>query len=93
VTDLAAAPLAGLTLAPAASEIVIGEWIDEPGWSSAERPPLHVHHSDDEAWYVLDGRLGLTLGDRTLEVGAGSAAIAPRGVAHTFWNASDGATC
>jgi mannose-6-phosphate isomerase-like protein (cupin superfamily) len=94
VNDLAAAQLAGLTLGPAGSEIVVGEWTDEPGWSSAERPiaPLHVHHSDDEAWYVLDGRLGFTLGDRTIEAGPGSAVIAPRGVAHTFWNASDGAT-
>jgi uncharacterized cupin superfamily protein len=92
--DLVAAPLGGVTLAPDASELVIGEWTDQPGWSSAERPiaPVHVHHSDDEAWYVLDGRLGFTLGDRMVEAGAGSAVVAPRGVAHTFWNASAGAT-
>ena len=92
--DLLASPLAGLTLAPPESEIVIAQWTDEPGWSSADRPiaPLHVHHSDDEAWYVLEGRLGFRLGDRTVEAGPGSAALAPRGVAHTFWNASDSAT-
>ena len=92
--DLVAAPLAGLTLGPSDSDFVIGEWTDEPGWSSPERPiaPLHVHHSDDEAWYVLEGRLGFTLDDRTVEAGPGSAVIAPRGVRHTFWNAADGAT-
>jgi mannose-6-phosphate isomerase-like protein (cupin superfamily) len=92
--QLVAAPLAGLTLAPASSGFVIGEWTDEAGWSSAERPIAspHVHHSDDEGWYVLEGRLGVRLDDRTVETGPGGAVIAPRGIAHTFWNASDGTT-
>jgi mannose-6-phosphate isomerase-like protein (cupin superfamily) len=25
--------------------------------------PLHVHHEDDEAWYVLEGALGFRLAD------------------------------
>ena len=92
--DLVAAPLAGVTLAPAASEFVIGEWTDAPGASSAGRPiaPPHVHHSDDEGWYVLEGRLGVRLGERTVEAGPGEAVLAPRGVVHTFWNASNGVT-
>jgi len=50
--ELVAAPLGGEMLAPEPSDFVIGEWTDEGGWSSAERPiaPPHVHHSDDEAW-------------------------------------------
>ena len=62
--------------------------------SSAEQPisPPHFHRSDDEGWYVLEGRLGFRLDDRTVEAGPGEAVLAPRGVVHTFWNASDGVT-
>ena len=67
---------------------VIAEWQDA-GVSSAERPiaGLHVHHSDDEAWYVLEGRLGFRIDDRVLEAGPGEAVLAPRGSAHSYWNA------
>ena len=67
---------------------MLAEWADA-GESSAERPiaPLHLHHSDDEAWYVLEGTLGFVRGDERLEAPAGSAVLVPRGVAHTFWNA------
>jgi len=53
VEELVAAPLAGQTLAPTASELVIAEWKDS-GESSAEQPiaPPHFHRSDDEGWYV-----------------------------------------
>ena len=94
VHDLVARPLGGKTLAAEPSDLVIGEWTDEGGASSAESPiaPPHVHHSDDEAWYVLEGRLGFLLGTETVEAGPGSAVLAPRGVTHTFWNASGGKT-
>ena len=48
--------------------------------------PLHAHHHDDEAWYVLEGTLGIRLGDRDREIPAGGAVIAPRGTPHTYWN-------
>jgi mannose-6-phosphate isomerase-like protein (cupin superfamily) len=34
-------------------------------------PPLHVHHRDDETFYVLEGELTLFLGGRQIQVGAG----------------------
>jgi quercetin dioxygenase-like cupin family protein len=49
-----------------------------------DMPPLHKHHSDDEAFYVLDGRLTLFAGDRAIDLPAGACAFAPRGVAHTY---------
>lgn len=72
---------------------VVEECVDE-GETSAERPvaPLHVHRSEDEAWYVLEGALGFRLGNETTEVAAGSGILAPRGTPHTFWNAADGRT-
>jgi mannose-6-phosphate isomerase-like protein (cupin superfamily) len=52
-----------------------------PGNSS---PPLHVHHGDDEAWFLLDGMLTFQVEDRTWTVEAGSFVWAPRGLPHTF---------
>src|SRR5437588_7372667 len=72
---------------------VIAEWTD-PGGTSRERPiaGLHLHRSDDEAWYVLEGRLGFRLGDEEREVGAGESILVARGTPHSFWNAVLGAT-
>jgi mannose-6-phosphate isomerase-like protein (cupin superfamily) len=47
-------------------------------------PPLHVHHHDDEAWYVLEGSLTFQVADETYAAGAGSFLWAPRGLPHTF---------
>jgi len=85
VPPLRQAPIGG-------TDFVLGEWTDA-GESSAERPiaPLHLHRNDDEAWYVLEGTLGFIRGDERLEAPAGSAVLVPRGVAHSYWNAGDGA--
>jgi quercetin dioxygenase-like cupin family protein len=47
-------------------------------------PPLHVHHRDDEAFYVLGGELSLFVGGEHLRLGPGQAALAPRGVPHSY---------
>jgi mannose-6-phosphate isomerase-like protein (cupin superfamily) len=51
-----------------------------PGFS----PPLHVHHREDEAFYVLDGELTMRCGDRSFRAAAGSFVFLPRDVPHTF---------
>jgi len=48
--------------------------------------PRHIHHDDDEAWYVLEGRLRVRLGNEDHDVPAGGAVVGPRGVPHTFCN-------
>src|SRR5437899_11998765 len=50
--------------------------------------PLHIHEREDAVSYVLDGCLTFQVGDEILEAPAGTAVIQPRGVQHTFWNAS-----
>jgi mannose-6-phosphate isomerase-like protein (cupin superfamily) len=67
---------------------VIAEWTDR-GDTSRERPiaGLHLHRSDDEAWYVLSGRLGFRVGDQEREVGAGESILVARGTPHSYWNA------
>jgi mannose-6-phosphate isomerase-like protein (cupin superfamily) len=45
----------------AGDAFILVEWTAEVGahWIA----PLHVHHGDDEGWYVLEGELGFRLGD------------------------------
>jgi mannose-6-phosphate isomerase-like protein (cupin superfamily) len=50
----------------------------------ATEPPRHIHHREDEAWYVLDGHMTFHVGDDILEAQTGSFVYAPRGIPHTF---------
>ena len=87
-------PLAGRSAGSDDSGFVVVEWTDEGGTTSRDFPiaPPHVHHSDDECWYVLDGRLGFRLGDEEVEAGPGDAVFVPAGTSHAYWNAHDGPT-
>jgi quercetin dioxygenase-like cupin family protein len=49
--------------------------------------PVHTHANEDEYSYVLEGRIGVQLGDEVLEAGPGDLVFKPRGVPHAFWNA------
>ncbi len=46
--------------------------------------PLHAHSIEDEIWYVQEGNIPFTIGDRTLEAGPGTFAYIPRHTQHTF---------
>jgi len=48
-----------------------------------------VHHSDDEAWHVLNGTLTFRYADRTESAGPGATVFVPAGVAHTYTTSSD----
>ena len=52
-------------------------------------PFLH-RHDFDEAFYVLEGELVFQVEDALITKRAGELAFAPRGVAHTLANHSDG---
>ena len=47
-----------------------------------------LHRSDDEAWIVLEGRLGFRVGDLAHEVAAGDSLLVERGTPHSYWNPS-----
>jgi mannose-6-phosphate isomerase-like protein (cupin superfamily) len=51
---------------------------------SGYAPPRHVHHREDEAWYLLDGTARFWCGEAAFEAAAGSFVYLPRGLAHTF---------
>lgn len=85
---LAHTPLAGGVLSSDTSDLVLAEW-DDPG--GGHEPPLliaprHVHHADDEAFYVLEGTLAFELAGETITVDAGGAVMIPKGTVHTWWN-------
>ena len=46
--------------------------------------PLHVHHREDEWFYVTEGELTFWVGGRVVEAPAGSFVFGPRGIPHTF---------
>jgi mannose-6-phosphate isomerase-like protein (cupin superfamily) len=47
-------------------------------------PPLHVHESDDESFYILEGELEIVCGGEHYTAAPGAFAYLPRGIAHTF---------
>src|SRR5947208_15209432 len=83
-------PLAGNVLGSSTGDFVIAEWQDAGGVQAQPRwiAPLHLHRNDDEAWYVLEGRLCVKMGDEEVELRAGSGVLVPRGTPHTYWNPS-----
>jgi mannose-6-phosphate isomerase-like protein (cupin superfamily) len=72
---------------------LVEAWVDE-GETSRDRTiaPLHLHRSEDEAWYVLEGALGFRVGEDEIEAEAGGAVIVPAGTPHSYWNATGGRT-
>ena len=46
--------------------------------------PWHVHHREDEAFWVLEGRLTVKCGERTFTAGPGSFTFLPRNIPHGF---------
>ena len=88
--DNLVSPLAGGQLGGPESDFVIVEWTDSGDSEWEWIAPLHVHHGDDEAWYVLEGVLRFRIGDETCEAGPGSAVLAPKGTPHAYGNARRG---
>ena len=46
--------------------------------------PLHVHHNEDEWFYVIEGGLTFWVGGRTIAAPMGTFVFGPRGIPHTF---------
>jgi quercetin dioxygenase-like cupin family protein len=52
--------------------------------AAGDMPPLHVHHTHDEGFLLLDGELSLFLPDREINLRPGEFVRAPRGIPHTY---------
>jgi quercetin dioxygenase-like cupin family protein len=51
--------------------------------------PLHIHHREDEWFYVIGGELTLWVGGQVISAPAGSFAYGPRDIPHTFTVSSE----
>jgi mannose-6-phosphate isomerase-like protein (cupin superfamily) len=70
-----------LAQAAAGGAMSIVELVGPPG----DMPPLHLHHTDDEAWYVLEGEMSFYVrGKQPILISAGGLAFGPKGMPHTY---------
>jgi quercetin dioxygenase-like cupin family protein len=63
--------------------------VEHPMASHALAAPMHRHSREDEYSYVLEGRMGASLGGEVVYGEVGDLIFKPRGQWHTFWNAGD----
>ena len=49
----------------------------------------HVHHEEDDAFYILDGEMTFVFGEDEVRAGAGAFVLVPPGVEHGFRNEGD----
>ena len=56
------------------------EQLIPPGFAS----PWHVHHNEDESFYVIDGKVTVVVANRSVTLNAGDYAFGPRGIPHGF---------
>jgi quercetin dioxygenase-like cupin family protein len=68
------------TAADTAGQFTIVQVTSPPGMEA----PLHVHHREDEAFWMLDGEATLYVGDATIEMSAGDYAFGPREIPHRY---------
>jgi quercetin dioxygenase-like cupin family protein len=52
-------------------------------------PPVHLHHSQEEWYYVIQGRILFQVGDERKVLGPGDSLLGPRGVPHAFVGQGD----
>lgn len=59
---------------------LLEHWDVPPGFGT----PYHVHRAEDEAFYVLEGRLAVVCDGKWMELGPGGYAFGPRDIPHGF---------
>jgi mannose-6-phosphate isomerase-like protein (cupin superfamily) len=64
-------------------------WSRSPAGSG---PPRHIHHAEDETFYILNGRCDFWVKGEILTRTAGQTIFVPRGTEHTF-RVPDDAPC
>lgn len=52
--------------------------------------PLHVHHREEEGFYILEGSATFQIGDQTVEAKPGDYLLGPRDIPHKFDTGPEG---
>jgi quercetin dioxygenase-like cupin family protein len=68
------------TAAQTGGQVTIIDVTNPPGFEA----PLHVHHRDDEGFWILEGSATLKVGDTTIEASTGDYVFAPRDLPHRY---------
>jgi quercetin dioxygenase-like cupin family protein len=63
--------------------------VEHPIEPRALAAPMHTHQHEDEYTYVLEGEIGVQVGDEVRVARPGDLVFKPRGVPHAFWNAGE----
>jgi quercetin dioxygenase-like cupin family protein len=63
--------------------------VEHPIGPRALAAPMHTHRYEDEYTYVLEGEVGVQIGDDVLVARPGDLVFKPRGVPHAFWHPAD----
>jgi quercetin dioxygenase-like cupin family protein len=64
------------------------------GWHKpGEGPPDHVHFSQEELFFIVEGTYELTVDGQTTTAGPGTIVFIPRNVVHRFKNVGDTTAC
>src|ERR687895_2935612 len=63
--------------------------VEHPIGSRALAAPMHTHRYEDEYTYVLEGEVGVQVGEEVLLARPGDLVFKPKGVPHAFWNPAD----
>ena len=77
--------LGGLTTIKASGETTAGRVAVTENWACrGYGSPLHLHHNEDEWFYVHSGELTFWVDGEVVDAPAGSFVYGPRGLPHTF---------
>jgi quercetin dioxygenase-like cupin family protein len=68
------------TAAETGGQLTIIEVTNPPGFEA----PLHVHHRDDEGFWILEGNATFQVGERTIEASTGDFLFGPRDIPHRY---------
>jgi quercetin dioxygenase-like cupin family protein len=52
--------------------------------TSQGSPPWHVHHNENEGFYVIDGEFTFSVGNKSYKAKSGDYLMAPKGIPHTY---------
>ena len=74
------------TAADTGGQVTIIEITERPGTEA----PLHVHHREDEAFWVLEGEVAFEVGGKTIPAGPGDYVFGPRDIPHRYTVGGEG---